>query len=550
MSKETLPVLVAEKCRLKRFGVTLSHWSISKESLDARDKSDIRFVYSIDFSIAGNKRGVISEEQLVSELKRLDAGVKASVVANVRTEIAKPPEPLPASTAAPCARSVASTVPPIAPSASPLPPLIAGFGPCGMFAGLALAEMGLNPIILERGKAVEERVVDVERFWKGGALDPDSNVQFGEGGAGTFSDGKLATGIGDPRRQWVLEQLARAGGGKDILYKQRPHIGTDRLRAVVRNIRERIISLGGSVMFCHRLDGLLIEESSDGARRLRGVVVNGPDGKNEMPASRLALAVGHSARDTFATLFDAGLRMSSKPFSIGLRIEHRQSLINLAQYGEAFASIYGMTPEAAGLPAAEYRLSCKSSDGRGVYTFCMCPGGVVVAATSHPGMTVTNGMSYSGRDGAFANSAVLVDVRVTDFASAHPLAGMTFQEEYERRAFALARGYAPPRESVEDFMSGTGALARCLPEFAARGIREGLKIFGNRLKGFDTPEAWLYGVETRSSSPVRIFRDATTMMSNIEGVFPGGEGAGWAGGIMSAAVDGMRLADGIARASE
>jgi uncharacterized FAD-dependent dehydrogenase len=409
-----------------------------------------------------------------------------------------------------------------------------------MFAALVLAEAGLEPIVLERGKPIEQRVADVEGFWDGGALDPESNVQFGEGGAGTFSDGKLTTGIGGGRVRKVLEEFALAGGGEDLLYKAKPHIGTDVLRPVVRNIREKIISLGGSVMFQHRLDAI---DAAGGA--LRGVSASSPGGGVSLPAEALVLALGHSARDSFRMLLSAGLQMERKPFSIGLRAEHPQARIDAAQYGEGFAGRYGMTPQQAGLPAAEYKLSHRCDGGRGVYTFCMCPGGRVIAAASSEGLLVSNGMSDRGRGSGFANSALLVDVRVDDFWSEHPLAGVDFQERFEGLAFAAGGGsYRLPRESLGEFMAGSGLLAGCLPDFAVRGIREALPVFGRKLKGFDAPDAMLYGVETRSSSPVRMAR-AEGLEACIAGIYPGGEGAGHAGGIVSAAVDGIKLAEAI-----
>jgi uncharacterized FAD-dependent dehydrogenase len=411
-----------------------------------------------------------------------------------------------------------------------------------MFAALVLATEGLAPVVLERGKPVDERVCDVNRFFARGELDPESNVQFGEGGAGTFSDGKLTTGIKNPYVGAVLAELARAGGGDDILRDGKPHIGTDILRSVVKNIRERIISLGGIVLFEHRLDGLIT-----GSGALRAILVKTPRRVEEMPAERMILATGHSARDTFEMLYGAGLIMEAKPFSVGLRVEHPQWLIDAAQYGETFAGIYGAAPRELGLPPADYRLSARASSGRGIYTFCMCPGGVVIPAASEPYGTVTNGMSEKARAAGAANSALLVDVRVSDFASESPLAGIEFQRVYERAAFAsnaAPRPYAPPTENIADFMTEDSALAACLPTFAAEAIREGIPIFGRKLKGFDMSEAKLYGVETRSSSPIRIPR-GSDMLSNIRGVYAGGEGAGRAGGIISAAVDGIRLAEAI-----
>ncbi|MDR2355599.1 MAG: NAD(FAD)-utilizing dehydrogenase [Clostridiales Family XIII bacterium] len=517
---------IERRCDLKRLGYALSAWHVVTESVDARDKARIRFVYCVDFSVT--RRTDAAGDVEAEFLRRLGARAPRAGI-----ELA------------PSADGDFSFIRPAAVRADArggLSPVIAGFGPCGMFAALTLAVYGRAPIVLERGLDAETRAADVRRFFEGGALDPESNVQFGEGGAGTFSDGKLTTGIKDPRVGTVLRTLARAGGGDDILRTRRPHIGTDVLRIVVKNIRARILSLGGTVLFAHKLTGLF---TRDGA--LRAVRVKTPRGEEELPAECLLLATGHSARDSFAMLCAAGLCMERKPFSVGLRIEHPQQYIDTAQYGENFAALYGMTPREAGLPPADYKLAVRTADGRGLYTFCMCPGGVVIPAASEPCGTVTNGMSERARDGAFANSALLVDVRVSDFASEDPLAGMAFRRACERRAFASSaapRPYFPPTERLADFMRADSALAACLPAFAADAIREGLPRLGEKLKGFDMPEARLYGVETRSSSPVRIPR-GPDLCTNIRGIYAGGEGAGRAGGIVSAAVDGIRLAEAI-----
>ncbi|MDR1573109.1 MAG: NAD(FAD)-utilizing dehydrogenase [Clostridiales Family XIII bacterium] len=535
-SRAAIPRLIEKRCDLGRYGYAVSAWRIVAESVDARDKARIRFVFCVDFSAerrADAKRSAAkkrAEDIEADILRRLRArGLGAFVAASPPAPDAADALPRPLS-----ARSGARTDP---------APLIAGFGPCGMFAALTLAACGRAPIVLERGKDADARVRDVRRFFEEGVLDPESNVQFGEGGAGTFSDGKLTTGIKDPRAALVLRELARAGGGEDILRLHKPHIGTDVLRTVVKNIRERIRSLGGTVLFEHKLTGLSVR---DGA--LRSVLVETPRGAEELPATRLLLATGHSARDSFEMLRAAGVRMEQKPFSVGLRIEHPQRLIDAAQYGEDFTERYGMTPREAGLPPADYKLSVRTAGGRGLYTFCMCPGGVVIPAASEPCGTVTNGMSDRARAGDFANSALLVDVRVSDFASAEdPLSGLAFRRVYEGLAFAsrAAPGpYLPPTESLADFMSEDSALAACLPAFAADAIREGLPYLGKKLKGFDAPDARLFGVETRSSSPVRIPR-GHDMFSNVRGLCAGGEGAGCAGGIVSAAVDGIRLAEAM-----
>jgi uncharacterized FAD-dependent dehydrogenase len=529
---EAIPRAIAKRCNLEKFGYMLSEWRVFAESVDARDKTRIRFVYGVDFSVErrdpARGRAADPETELLRRLcaSGRGAGIDAAPPAEAGGLYGE-------DRPRPCGERQAAAVPPV----------IAGFGPCGMFAALYLAARGYAPIVLERGRDADARAEDVRRFLAGGALNPESNVQFGEGGAGTFSDGKLTTGIKDARASAVLDVFARAGAGEEILRAGKPHIGTDVLRAVVKNIRARVSALGGTVLFEHKLAEILVR---DGA--LRALRLETPRGARELPAERLLLATGHSARDSFAMLQAAGLCMAQKPFSVGLRIEHPQRLIDDAQYGENFSEIYGMTPREAGLPPADYKLALRTADGRGLYTFCMCPGGEVIPAASEPGCTVTNGMSERARDGAMANSALLVDVRVSDFDSEDPLAGIAFQRVWERKAFvskAAPRPHFPPTESLKDFMRDTrGVLSGCLPPFAVSSIREGLPRLAAKLKGFDMPEARLYGVETRSSSPVRIPR-GLDLCTNIRGVYAGGEGAGYAGGIVSAAVDGIRLAEAM-----
>ena len=434
-------------------------------------------------------------------------------------------------------------------------PVVVGLGPAGLFAGLTLAKMGLRPVVIERGRPVDERAKDVERFWLTGALDPASNVQFGEGGAGAFSDGKLTTGIKDPRCTEVLETLYKAGAPEEILYAAKPHIGTDRLRGVVRNIRNDIIALGGEVHFGTRLAEIITHEG-----RVAGAVCEGESGRMDIETEDIILAVGHSARDTFEMLHRMGVRMSQKPFSIGARIEHPQEMINRSQYGAC--------ADHPALGAADYKLSERMSDGRGVYTFCMCPGGHVVAAASENGGVVTNGMSYHARDGRNANAAVLVSVGPEDFGADDPLAGVRFQRKWEEAAYRLAgECYKAPAQLVGDFLKKQASktvgdveptykpgvewtsLDRCLPAFAADAMRKALPVFDRRIKGFARYDAVLTGVETRSSSPVRIERDGRCVAS-LQGLYPCGEGAGYAGGILSAAVDGMRCAEALACIAE
>lgn len=423
-------------------------------------------------------------------------------------------------------------------------PIVVGFGPAGIFAGLLLAEMGLRPLILERGGDVESRQKAVEQFWETGRLDAENNVQFGEGGAGTFSDGKLTTRIKDPRCRKVLEELAAAGAPQEILYDAKPHIGTDLLRGVVKNMREKIKSLGGEVRFFAKADGFLWQgDAVCGVRLAGGEVIETED---------VVLALGHSARDTFALLHDENFALEQKPFAMGVRIEHPQRMIDAAQYGEA-----------AGLPAADYRLTHTTQKGRGVYTFCMCPGGYVVAAASEAGRLAINGMSEYARDGENANSALLVQIFPEDFGSGHPLAGVALQRELEEKAFRAGGGdYTAPMQTVGSFLGGEISqrevrpsyrpgvrecdLDEIFPPFLTEALREAIPAMGKKLKGFDRPDAILTAVESRSSSPIRILRDESGMSLRHSGIYPAGEGAGYAGGIVSAAVDGIYIAEKIA----
>ena len=435
-------------------------------------------------------------------------------------------------------------------------PIIIGFGPCGMFCALVLARAGLKPIVLERGQDVDTRIQKVEEFWKTGKLDPECNVQFGEGGAGTFSDGKLNSGIKDKRARFVLETFAEAGADKGILIDARPHIGTDALRKIVKNIREEIISLGGEIRFGTSLESLLVEDGE-----IRGV-----NAGEILPTNNLVLAIGHSARDTFRNLRDFGIFMEPKAFSMGVRVQHSQSLIDEAMYGKSAGH-----PE---LPPAYYKLATKAGDGRGVYSFCMCPGGEIVNASSQEGGVVTNGMSNQKRDSGFANSGILVDVRPEDYAymgmPEDPLAGVYYQEKYEKMAFENGGGtYNIPTTTWGEYKASQevkgeensskdspNPVAASLPDFVARDIYEAMPVFGRKIKGFDNGDTIMKAIESRSSSPVRILRSKETLEGYlgsrddgqprvIKGFYPAGEGAGYAGGITSAACDGMKIAEKI-----
>ena len=491
-----------------------------KRSVDARKKEDVHFVCSVEGSVSG------SEDRLLARLRSRD--VQRVKPYEYRLPAAPPPE---------------------------LSPVVVGFGPAGIFAGLILAQCGQRPIVIERGLPVEERRRSIEAFWAGGKLDPESNLQFGEGGAGAFSDGKLTTGTGDGRIRKVLEELAAAGAPREILTDAKPHIGTDKLPGVVRELRERMIALGGQVRFSTRLTGL---EASGG--RLSGARVSGSAGEERIPCRKLILAVGHSARDVFTMLDRQGIPLEAKPFSVGVRIEHPAALIDRAQYG-------GFAGHPA-LGAADYKLNCRLPSGRGVYTFCMCPGGTVTGAASEQGGVVTNGMSTWARDGRNSNSALLVGVGPEDYGSAGALAGVEFQRTIEQAAFRLGGGaYLAPVQRVADFLEGRptigfgevlptyrpgvamGEIEPCFPAFVAESLAEALPRLGGLLKGFDHGDALLTAPETRSSSPVRVLRDESFQSPALEGLYPCGEGAGYAGGIVSAAVDGIRVAEAVLQAT-
>ena len=473
------------------------------------------------------------------------------------------------------------------PSSGGLRPVVVGFGPCGILAALLLARMGLRPIVLERGKMVRHRTKDTWGLWRKGVLHPESNVQFGEGGAGTFSDGKLWSQIKDPRHlgRKVMGEFVRAGAPEDILVEAHPHIGTFKLVKVVENMREQIVALGGEIRFEQRVTDLLLEgrgaPSQGGTRQVRALtVLDVASGvPYELPAEHVVLALGHSARDGFAMLYRRGVAMEAKPFSIGFRIEHPQGLIDRARWGRHAGH--------ALLGAAEYKLVHHASNGRSVYSFCMCPGGTVVAATSEPGRVVTNGMSQYSRNERNANAGIVVGIDSRDYCqdfaavqnalelepaappgngALHPLAGIVLQRELESRAYLLGGGsYAAPGQLVGDFIADTasaqlgsvepsykpgitlGSLAAALPAYAIAAIRESLPVFGRKIKGFDMHDAVLTGVETRTSAPVRTLRGEDFQSPNVRGLYPAGEGAGYAGGILSAGVDGIRVAEAVAK---
>ncbi|MBQ3912328.1 MAG: FAD-dependent oxidoreductase [Lachnospiraceae bacterium] len=432
-------------------------------------------------------------------------------------------------------------------------PVVVGFGPAGMLAGYKLAKAGLRPLIVERGRDVDTRIADVNAFWQGGPLDPESNVQFGEGGAGTFSDGKLNTMIHDKfgRITEFFRIFIECGADPSIRYINKPHIGTDRLTEIVRNIRKEIISCGGEVRFGTKLTGLDIHDG-----RICGIYVNGSE---YIECDTLVLALGHSARDTFEMLYSSGIDMEKKAFAMGVRIQHPQELIGRAQYGESYRR----------LPAADYKLTYQASNGRGVYSFCMCPGGFVVNASSEEGRLAVNGMSNSDRSEATANSALVVNVREDDFGGDSPLSGMELQRRLEEAAYAEGRGRIPA-QYYADFKAGRasdfsgrqlpapntkgaytgGNLKNVLPAYISESIEEAMPVFGRTIKGFDSPDALMIGLESRTSSPVRLVRDETGLEAvGIKGIYPCGEGAGYAGGITSAAVDGIKVYEAILRRS-
>ena len=506
--------IVASRFKISKSDIL--EFKIKKESVDARKKDTIFFVYTVDVKLK-NERILLKNKKLNVE-KVEEKNYILPKVGEIKLEKR---------------------------------PVIVGMGPCGLFCGLILAEVGLRPIILERGKCIDERVKDVQKFWKERKLDTESNVQFGEGGAGAFSDGKLTTLVKDTenRMQKVLEEFVLAGAKEEILYKNKPHIGTDMLVDIVKNIRTKIIHFGGEVRFESKVTDIIIEQG-----KVLGVEIND---KELIKSDTVILALGHSARDTFTILNQKGLKLEPKPFSIGVRIEHKQSIIDESQYGK-----YAGHKK---LGAADYKLAYHAKNGRSAYTFCMCPGGEVVAAASEDSMVVTNGMSKNARTKENANSAVLVSVTPNDFESNYPLAGVDFQRKWERKAFEIAgENYNAPAQLVGDFIENRSSdnigkvkpsyepsitltdLRKCLPDYVTDTIKEALMDFNKKIKGFADSDALMIGVETRSSSPVRILRDEYYNALNIEGLYPAGEGAGYAGGIMSTAIDGIKVAEAVA----
>lgn len=504
LSYEAAQALRVSVSRIKRL-------TIVRRSVDARKKPDVRIVYTVDVAVDGNE----------NKIRKQSGCKRASVATGKYYKVPK------------CVKESKNR------------PVVVGFGPAGMFAALVLAIAGLRPLVLERGEDAVTRNQKVEHFWKTGELDPKSNVQFGEGGAGTFSDGKLNTGVNNPRIGWILEQFVKAGAGEDILFDAKPHVGTDILLTVVQNIRQRIISLGGEVRFHAQVTGIF---QQDGA--IAGLEINNSE---RISCEKVIFAVGHSARDTFSYLQKIGLTLEAKPFAMGVRIEHPQRTVDEAQYG-------CHNPV---LPPADYKL-VKHLEEETVYTFCMCPGGYVVAAASEEGGVVTNGMSYADRAGENANAALLVTLNPKDFPSDDPLAGMYWQQEIEKNAFIAGGGnYHAPAQKVGDFLinkpsTGAGAvqptyrpgviwcdLHDVLPEKITNALQKAIPMLDGNLKGFAHPDAVLTAPESRSSSPVRILRDESKQATLLRGFYPAGEGAGYAGGIMSAAIDGMMCAEAL-----
>lgn len=505
--EDTLPALLAAKLSVPLS--SLHDVRIIRKGIDARKKPHIKLVYTLSFAADDAIRMRLNSHPALEWQDEKTVSVPAQIHSHKRI-------------------------------------VIVGSGPAGLFAALRLAAYGLTATIIERGEPVEQRALTVQRFWKDGVLDPESNVQFGEGGAGTFSDGKLTCRSKDPLVPWVLEQLASFGAQPEVRYLAKPHIGTDRLRTVISAIRRELIEKGFSFRFGCRMTDLSVKNG-----HVAAVTLNAAE---EIPCDHLVLASGHSARDTFDMLERLNIPLQRKAFAMGLRVEHPQELINRIQYG---------TGKQPNLPAADYAVAWNnSSNGRSAYSFCMCPGGVVVGGASEAGGVVTNGMSGQLRNSPYANSALVVNVREEDFDGPGPLAGVRLQRRWEQRAFELGGGgYRAPAQNLLDFLRlpGKGAaitsyrpgiceteLDLALPQFIIDTLREGITDFGRKLRGFVTAEATLIGIESRTSSPVRILRDSSFESVGVKGLYPAGEGAGYAGGIMSSAVDGIKIADSIA----
>ena len=513
--------------RLALSDAALLSFTVFKRAYDARKTSAIQLIYTIDCEVHDE----------VAVLKRLEKD----------KQIGRTPD--------------LAYKPPVQAPPGQKRPVVVGLGPCGLFAGLILAEMGFNPIILERGKIVRERTVDTFRFWRKAELNPASNAQFGEGGAGTFSDGKLYSQVKDPRHlgRKVLKEFVEAGAPEEILFVSKPHIGTFRLVSMIEHMREKIIALGGEIRFQQQVTDILLHERN-AERAIKGVVLQSGE---TIETDHVVLALGHSSRDTFEMLHARSVFIEPKPFSIGVRIEHPQSIIDCARFGKS-----------AGHPilgAADYKLAHHATNGRSVYSFCMCPGGTVVAAASEQGRLVTNGMSQYSRKERNANAGIVVGVTPEDFPGdyrTNPLAGIAFQRHWEEQAY-LAGGssWFAPAQLVGDFLKNQPSTALgsiipsykpgvtptdlnlCLPEYATTAMREALQVFGRQIDGFSMDEAVMTGVETRTSSPLRITRGADFQSLNVKGLFPAGEGAGYAGGILSAAIDGIKIAEGVAMAA-
>ncbi len=518
-TKEELRRKVAKDLRVKEDA--LRDVRIEKKSIDARKKPDIYYNYTVSFSCP-NEMEVLRKNR------------------NNRNLTQYKPEP-----------DLLRQVRDMGISDTKKKIVVVGAGPAGLLCGYLLAKCGMKPLIIERGGSMWERVEKVAGFWKHGTLDPETNVSFGEGGAGTFSDGKLNTGVKDKtgKKQFVLNTFIEHGAPEEIRYLSKPHIGTDKLRQVILSMRESIEEMGGSYRFHTKMTKLVYAQGQAG-HKVTGLIVENEDGQQEeIACDGVVLAIGHSARDTFAMLRDDGVAMEQKPFAVGVRVEHLQKKINESQYGV----------DDQRLPAADYKLTGKTKDGRGVYSFCMCPGGYVVNASSEPGMTVVNGMSDHARDSKMANSAIIVTVDGKDFDSADVLAGVEFQRELERCAYEAGQGKIPAQR-LGDFIKGVPTtnwhgeeictkgeivmanVKKILPSYISNGIMDGMEQFGKKIRGFDHEDTWILGTETRTSSPVRILRNELLESTNVEGLYPCGEGAGYAGGIMSAAMDGLRVA--------